>query len=269
MKDEIQVVIVEDDPFARNWMVIVAVRDWRTTVVGDIDHPSRLVSFLAEKKNEIDFIVIDTDIPGGGNWIEEVTALIDQFSKQPKILCTGIKPNPDVLLKLTHPAFVGYVLKSEIRYSLAWAISMAIDGKWKWVVTEGVETLAHKVKFRLPRPCGILKGSTMIGDLTERQANVARLAFLFSIERRELAKEQGVGEQYGNQLVSQVYQELGIKDILEDDDLLEEYFGRYEFIMNYIAEIRRSSRRKGNQKVKDMETLAFHMITMPEVEELR
>lgn len=265
MEDEIHVVIVEDDPFARNWMVIVAVRDWRTRVVGEIDHPSKLAPLLREKKDEIDFIVIDTDIPGGEDWIPDVLSTINKFKKQPRILCTGIKPNPEVLRKLTHPSFVGYVLKEEIRYSLAWAISMAIEGKW--VITDGVQGLASSIGFRLPKPCIVLDGRNVIGHLDERKANVARLAFLFSIERRELSDELEVGEDWGLQMVSAAYKELGIKDLLEDESMLQDYFGKYEFIMAYIHDIRQKMMDK--KKSKDMETLAFHMITMPEMRELR
>jgi DNA-binding NarL/FixJ family response regulator len=264
MKDEIQVIIIEDDPFARNWMVIVAVRDWRTRVVGEIDHPSKLDWLLQEKKDTIDFIVIDTDIPGGEDWIPGLLATISKLDKQPRILCTGIKPNPRVLKKLSHPAFVGYVLKEEIRYSLAWAISMAIEGNW--VITDGVKQLAVKTGFQLPKPCIVMDGRNVIGHLDERKANVARLAFLFSIERRELADELNVGADYGHQLVSYAYKELGIKDILEDEDTLDAYFGKYDFIMAYIQELRQ--KMKGKKKVRDMETLAFHMLTMPEMQEL-
>lgn len=264
MGDEIHVVIVEDDPFARNWMVIVAVRDWRTRIVGEVDHPSKLIRVLREKKDEIDFVVVDTDIPGGENWIPDVLTALKRFQKQPKILCTGIRPNPEILKKLTHPAFVGYVLKDEVRFSLAWAISMATEGKW--VITDGVQQLAASIGFHLPKPCIVMDGRHVIGHLDERKANIARLAFLFSIERRELSNELDVGEDWGLQLVSAVYKELGIKDLLEDDALLNDYFGNYDFILEYVEGIRR--KMKDKKKSQDMETLAFHMITMPEMREL-
>ncbi len=34
-KTEFQIVILEDDPFARNWMALLAARDWRTRVADD------------------------------------------------------------------------------------------------------------------------------------------------------------------------------------------------------------------------------------------
>ena len=35
MVNDIRVVIVEDDPFARNWMALLAARDLRTRVIGE------------------------------------------------------------------------------------------------------------------------------------------------------------------------------------------------------------------------------------------
>lgn len=265
MPRDIRVVIVEDDPFARNWMVLVAVRDWRTRVVGEVDEPSKLIPLLEDPHNPIDFIVLDTDIPGGEDWIPRILELISSKKKPPKILCTGIRPNKAVLRELNNPAFAGYILKEEVGYSLAWAISLAADGTW--VITDGVQSLASAEHIHLPTPCMVLEGRHRIEGLTQRQADVAKLAFLFSIERRELADELGVGEDWGYQLVSAVYENLGIKDFLSDDELIQEYFGHSDLILSYIKRIRSEAKTSG--KSKDMETLAFHVITMPEIKELQ
>jgi DNA-binding NarL/FixJ family response regulator len=265
MRRDIRVVIVEDDPFARNWMTLVVVRDWRTRVVGEGDEPGKLLPYLKDPVTPADFVILDTDIPGEIDWIPRIKDTIASLAKFPKILCTGIHPNPHVLRQLDHPAFAGYILKDEIGYSLAWAISLAIRGTW--VITDSVQGLASAEGIALPSPCLVLNGRNVIDHLTERQADVARLAFLFSIERRDLADELGVGRDWGYQLVSEVYDNLGIKDILSDDEFVKDYFGDYDLIMKYIDQIRKES--KGSGKAKDMETLAFHMITMPEIKELK
>lgn len=264
MRRDIRVVIVEDDPFARNWMVLVAVRDWRTRVIGELDNPAGLLPYLTDPVNQADFVILDTDIPGGEDWIPRILEIVARQKKPVKILCTGIRPNPAVLHQLNHPAFAGYILKEEIGYSLAWAISLAVEGTW--VITDGVQALASAEHFALPKPCEVLDGRNRINGLTQRQADVARLAFLFSIERRELADELGVGEDWSYQLVSAVYESLGIKDILSDDALVDEYFGDNELILSFVNRIRDDS--KGSGKSKDMETLAFHVITMPDIKKL-
>lgn len=259
-KTEFQIVILEDDPFARNWMALLAARDWRTRVVGEVDQPMKIIPLLSRKVPIIDLILMDTDIPGGEDWIPPILAALAAMKHPPAILCTGIQADPKVLSRLSHPCFVGYILKSEISYSLSWAVDIAMSGKW--VITEGVRSLAASMRFPLPHPCAILDGrKTLQSTLPKHQADVSRLAFLFSMERRELADEMGIVEDWGYGLVSQVYERLGIKDLLTDNEVLNSYFADQPLILSHIQKIRASG--KVAVKAHEMETLAFHIITMP------
>lgn len=265
-KSEFQIVILEDDPFARNWMALLAARDWRTRLAGELDQPLKIIPLLHQKANRVDLILMDTDIPGGDDWLPQIIGAISGMSHPPAILCTGIKANPTVLSRLSHPAFVGYILKDEISYSLAWAIDTALSGKW--VLTEGVRSLASAIRFPIPCPCVVLDGrKTLQSTLSRHQADVSRLAFLFSMERRELADELGVVEDWGYGLVSQVYEQLGVKDVLNDEEIMNSYFANQPLILAHIQRIRSAGR--ASVKAQDLETLAFHIITMPEIVELR
>ena len=265
-KNEFQIIILEDDPFSRNWMALLAARDWRTRLAGEFDQPLKIVSFLHQKATDVDLIVMDTDIPGGEDWIPQILGAISGMKHPPAILCTGIRPNPEVLGRISNPCFVGYILKNEISYSLAWAIDIALSGKW--VITEGVRSLASALRFPLPRPCVVLDGRrTLQSTLSRHQADVSRLAFLFSMERRELADELGVVEDWGYGLVSQIYEQLGIKDILNDEEVVDSYFANEPLILSHIHKIR--STGISSVKTHDLETLAFHIITMPEMVELQ
>jgi hypothetical protein len=265
-KTEFKVLILEDDPFARNWMALLAARDWRTRLAGEFDQPLKIIPFLHQKATFVDLILMDTDIPGGEDWIPQILGAISGLKNPPAILCTGIRANPDVLGRMFHPCFVGYILKNEINYSLAWAIDYALSGKW--VVTEGVRSLASSMRFPLPCPCVVLDGrKSLQSTLSRHQADVSRLAFLFSMERHDLADELGVVEDWGYGLVSQIYEQLGVKDILSDDEIMDSYFGNEPLILSHIEKIR--STGKASVKAHDLETLAFHIITMPEMVELQ
>ena len=265
-KFEFQVLILEDDPFARNWMALLAARDWRTRIAGEFDQPLKIIPFLHQKASFVDLILMDTDIPGGEDWIPQILGAISGLKHPPAILCTSIRANPDVLGRMIHPCFVGYILKNEISYSLAWAIDYALSGKW--VVTEGVRSLASAMRYPLPRPCVVLDGrKSLQSTLSRHQADVSRLAFLFSMERRELADELGVVEDWGYGLVSQIYEQLGVKDILNDEEVMDAYFGNEPLILSHIEKIRSSGNTSA--KAHDLETLAFHIITMPEMVELQ
>jgi len=261
-KTEFQIIILEDDPFARSWMALLAARDWRTRVAGEVDAPLKLIPLLHQHTAIVDLVLMDTDIPGGADWIPQVLGAIAGMKHPPAVLCTGIKANPEILSRMSHPSFVGYILKNEISYSLAWAIDLSLSGKW--VVTEGIRSLASDMRFPLPRPCVVLDGrKTLQSTLSPHQADVSRLAFLFSMERRELADELGVVEDWGYGLVSQIYEQLGVKDILTDDDALNSYFEDQPLILSHIQKIRQAG--KTSVKAHDLETLAFHIITMPEM----
>ena len=265
-KSEFQIIILEDDPFARNWMALLAARDWRTRLAGELDQPLKIIPLLHQKAAHVDLILMDTDIPGGEDWLPQIIGAIAGMKHPPAILCTGIKANPEVLARLSHPCFVGYILKNEISYSLAWAIDIALSGKW--VLTEGVRSLAAAMRFPIPSPSVVLDGrKTLQSTLTKRQADVSRLAFLFSMERRELADELGVVEDWGYGLVSQIYEQLGVKDILNDNEMMNSYFANQPLILAHIQKIRTTGH--ASAKAHDLETLAFHIITMPEMVELR
>jgi DNA-binding NarL/FixJ family response regulator len=265
-KTEFQILILEDDPFARNWMALLAARDWRTRLAGEFDQPLKIIPFLHQKATNVDLILMDTDIPGGEDWLPQVLGAISGLKHPPAILCTGIRANPDVLVRMIHPSFVGYILKNEINYSIAWAIDYAMSGKW--VITEGVRTLASELGYPLPRPCVLLDGrNSLQSTLSQHQADVSRLAFLFSMERHDLADELGVVDDWGYGLVSQIYEQLGIKDILSDEDILDSYFGNEPLILSHIEKIRSSG--KPSVKAHELETLAFHIITMPEMVEIQ
>ncbi len=264
-KIEFQVVIVEDDPFARNWMALLAARDWRTRLAGEFDEPLKVIPLLHQKASNIDLILLDTDIPGGEDWIPEIKTAIAGLEHPPLVLCTGNRANPEVLKHLDDGSFTGYILKNEISFSLAWAIDIALTGKW--VITESVRSLATQVGFQLPHPCVVMDGrKTLQSTLSKHQAEVSRLAFLFSMERRELADELGIVEDWSYGLVSQVYEQLGVKDILNDDEALQSYFGDQPLILAHVKKIREANNH--SFKAHDLETLAFHLITMPEMVEL-
>jgi hypothetical protein len=264
-KTEFQIAIVEDDPFARNWMALLAARDWRTRLAGEFDEPMKLIPLLHQKASVVDLVLLDTDIPGGEDWVPQILSAISGMQHPPVVLCTGNRANPEVLSRIENSHFVGYILKNEINYSLAWAIDIALTGKW--VVTEGVRSLAADMRYSLPRPCVVMDGrKTLQSTLSKHQAEVSRLAFLFSMERRELADEMGIVEDWSYGLVSQIYEQLGVKDILNDDESLQSYFGDQPLILAHVEKIRAAG--KNSIKAHDLETLAFHIITMPEMVEL-
>ena len=88
-------------------------------------------------------------------------------------------------------------------------------------------------------------------------------AFIFSAGRRELADELKISEQWSYGLVSELYKKMGLTDIIAGEVDLFSYIGKSEIIKNKFAEI--IDELGASKKAKDMETLAYHVLTMPEI----
>ena len=46
MQKDIRVLIVEDDPYARDLMALLLTRDWRTQVIGELGKKEEVIDFL-------------------------------------------------------------------------------------------------------------------------------------------------------------------------------------------------------------------------------
>ena len=85
------------------------------------------------------------------------------------------------------------------------------------------------------------------------------------MERRELADELQITTEWSYGLVSGLYKELGIggPPVLDFDP--HELFGNNRILLSHFKRIIGGSKRA--RKGKDLETLAFHLLTIPEVRE--
>lgn len=278
MLKEIRVLVVEDDFYARNWMEMLLRRDWRTKVIGEVGNPIVLSALLKEMdahNERIDLVLIDTDIPHNQNWLNDVLECLAKYCPRTIILYIGVNPNIQIVKNHSQSNFAGYILKDEIRYALAWAVSLAAEGHI--IVTRGVYDLFGKTN---PLPPGtlILNGRNPIARLSKRDTEAARLAFMFSMERRDLADELEISEEYAYGLVSSLYEKLGLNDVLIGDLDSEQYFGNHPAVKKHLREafetLQESEAKKIvsgkslSRKIKDKETLAFHLLTMPEIEEV-
>jgi len=286
MVRECRVLIVEDDFYARNWMELLLRRDWRTKVTGEVNSPAELSSILEEKNGHcerIDLILMDTDIPHDPSWLTEALRSLAKHRPKTAILLTGVAPNIQITRLLAHSNFAGYVLKDEIRYSLAWAVSLAIEGHI--VITPGVCDLFEKTN---PFPPGtlILDGRNPVAAFSKRDSERARMAFIFSMERHEFADELGISEDYSYGVVSELFDKIGLNDVLLGNVKPEQYFGAYPTVLIHVQEAiekirqaekkaREKANNKGNPtkdekmaKVKEKESLAFHLLTLPDISQI-
>ena len=261
MSKEITVAILENDLFARNWMALLLVRDWRTRVVGEFSSFTDLSKHLETGKFWFDFLIVDVDQFGEHLKIREICQYLQSNLPKAKILLTGIQSNQRVLNQADYEQVAGYVLKNEVGYSLSWMMTFLSEECW--VLTPGIQSLAHEINYRLPSNALVLEGRKAIPGFTDHEAEVARMAFIFSIGRRDLADELKISEQWSYGLVSELYKKMGLTEILAGETDLFSYIGESAIIKNKFKEI--VEQLGSSKKAKDMETLAFHLLTMPEI----
>ena len=132
-----------------------------------------------------------------------------------------------------------------------------------WVMTPGIESLLAEGGLNLPGKSLVLDGRMQIYNFTESEARVARLALLFSIERRDMADELKISKAWSYGVVSSIYDKMGMEAILTSQVDPTEYLGDNPLVLAHLKE---NIQRLGNsRKAQDMETLAFHLLTMPDI----
>jgi DNA-binding NarL/FixJ family response regulator len=266
MPKDIHALLIEDDPFARDLMTMLLTRDWRTRVIGELGTESDVRDALENEFQKVDAIILDSEFPGDPEWPKRVAEIARETLEGPSILFTGNKPNPDTFRWAIENRFGGYVLKREIRYSLVAAVAAATK-KERWVITSGVFSMALQHRLELPENTIIMDGTQPVARLTRREEEIARLAILFNHAHRDLADELLIRADQVAKHVSNIYSKLGLDEIIQGE-LNPEIFFEDKVILRHFEEIlTRVANSPSKRKTADMATLAFHVLTLPEVRE--
>lgn len=261
MYKDILVAILEDDAFSQNWMALLLVRDWRTRVVAEFKTRVELCEFMDNNFQPFDLLIVDVDLFGESFTVNDICENLSERKQNAKILLTGVAPDAKIIKQLPDERVIGYILKSEVGYSLSWMLSFAFEGHW--VFTPGTYSLAINMNLPLPDNRLVLDGRRQLPGFTDHESEVARLAFIFSLGRRDLADELKISEQWSYGLVSELYKKMGLTDILSGEEDLFSYIGENPIIRQHFEEIMEEIGI--SKKARDLETLAYHLITMPEV----
>lgn len=255
-----RILILEDDLYARDMMALLIRRDWRTQVIAEIGSMEQLRNALREAP--IDLILLDTEHPDRWEWARDIKSELEGLPRLPGILCVGTRPFEPVVRTITPPYSRGYILKGEIGYSLAWAVTLAASGTW--VITPGVEEAAEGC-FHPPFGSPVvLRGRLEAFGLTPQETEIARLAILFNMPRSSLAEELNRSPYTIYEYVHKAYEKLEVREIYEKGITPQEYFAHDKQIINLFGE-KLDQLWSTTRESKDLDTLAFHLLTMPEI----
>lgn len=259
MAKDILVAIVSDDIFARNWMSLLLVRDWRTRVISEVTCQADFERLAESGFPKPDLFLVDID-----SYRDHPTlfsSLNELLSEKVKVLIVGTQVVSNVFSRMNERLFAGYLLKNEVSSSLAWAITFAYENNV--VFTPGVLSALQASAYTIPANRMVIRGHTF-PTLSERQEEIARLAIIFSIGRRDLADELKISDQWSYGMVSELYSRLGLEDLFSGKLDAACFVGNDPVILAHLEEI--LDELGSSKKARDLETLAFHLVTMPIIE---
>jgi DNA-binding NarL/FixJ family response regulator len=265
MYKDIRVLIVEDDPYARDLMSLLLTRDWRTRVVGEVDSKSALEEFLSQPGQNIDLVILDTEIPGEPELPFELADITRNLSSSPVILYTATRADAEVLFRLSQIGFGGYLLKGELLYAMASAVAEAYAGNC--VITPGVQQIASRQM--LPDRTLVLDGRKLVTDFTPRENELIRLGIIFNLAIRDMADELVLSPGWVSEITSTIYRKLGVREILSGDEPLESFFDDEAVLARCKAISKRTKAKQAKGQLRKapwMATLAFHLLTVPKEE---
>jgi DNA-binding NarL/FixJ family response regulator len=273
------VVVLEDDPYARDMIAMMLSRDWRTHVVGEFGcrNEAQLAQFLEQPASRVDVCIVDTEVPEDPAWPERVADMVRSLEKPPVVIYTCTQPKRRILENLLERGEGGYLVKGEILYAVASAVVLASRGHF--VVTPGAQALVSG-SLVLPKGTAVLNGMHPAADFTQRESDIARLGILFNLAQRDIADELVISTNWVAEAISNAYEKLNLREIVSGEIPLEAYFDDEVLLQRCRSIIERGgsqSRKtaKGGggagktalRKAPWISTLAFHIITIPEVEQ--
>jgi DNA-binding NarL/FixJ family response regulator len=256
-----QVVILSEDIFSRNWMAQLIMRDWRTQVMGEAATLDELQHLLKGSiANYIDVLIVDVD-----NNDADLLSIIDLVNaSNPGIMTILIskRVDPDLLLWVHEPNIGGYLIKEEVEITLAWAVVKSVQGYL--VLSKQIESLAIRNHLSFDKNCIVLDGIEASEYLSPAENQKARLAFVVSMSRGNLADELILSPNSSMTLVSNLYNQIGMNDLLNGDDWIQFNIDECAIILSHLEKVNGGEKFK-TDKHSAKETLAFHIYTKPKI----
>lgn len=256
----VRVAIIEDDPYTRNIITLLLIRDWRTQVVGegDKDIVANHVGH-ANPNTQADILLVDAEHPVHNGWLEEVITSARAADKKIKLVLLSTHWQPAILHLALRYKCQGYLLKPEIGFSLGWAVAAA--GESLWVCTHTVQP--HAQTSHPPKPRLTIDGRDIFAQLKGRHLQVARLAVIFNLRHTDIADELGITPHQINRLVSEVYDRIGLNDLLTGKDDPRRYFQHTKVIERFLRAQHWEPGQQAAHQAREKATLAFHLLTVP------
>ncbi|MEN8242384.1 MAG: hypothetical protein ABFS17_10715 [Chloroflexota bacterium] len=271
MKKNNRVVIVEDDLLARGQIYNLLSRDWRTRVVGEFDSFSKEIfsGFVSDAGNKIDTIILDTEVPWNPDWPIEAFEIIEALPHPPKIifLCTIPVSRYWNEILLNYPFYGGYLVKQEIMFSLPSAVNLVENNQI--VLTNSVLKLSTPVNQQSKMK--VVDGTKMIQEFTPRELEILRLSIILNHSQRDIENELLISRDWISEVLGDIYKKLQLPELISGEVLAGDIFhdqsiaSQVEEILNQFSQRHTA---KNLRKLPWLSTLAYHLLTIPEIRKI-
>lgn len=256
-----QVVILSEDIFSRNWMAQLIMRDWRTQVMGEAATLADLQDLLkGSSARYIDVLIVDVDNTESD--LLSICDMVNSLSPDLMVILISKRADPDLLTWVHEPYIGGYLVKEEVEISLAWAVVKVVQGFL--VLSKSVESLAISNRLSFDKDCIVLDGIEAGEYLSPAENRKARLAFVVSMSRGNLADELILSPNSSMTLVSNLYNQIGMNDLLNGDDWIQFKIEENTLILSHLEKGNGGKKYK-TDKHTAKETLAYHIYTKPKI----
>jgi DNA-binding NarL/FixJ family response regulator len=255
----LRVLVVSNDKFARNWITQLLMRDWRTQVTEEIDRLDDLLGDLDSTRSKfLDVAVIDTD-----NIDFELSDLLESLEKiELKFLLLSKVPDEELFSLINLPHFRGYLTKEKSDISLPWALHFAYQGFL--VFSDDITSFNSFPTYVNRRKYLILSDIEALDYLTPSENRIAQLALVFSMSRGNLADELMLSPGSSTTMVSNLYNALGVNDLLKGNDWIRFKLDENPLISSHLEQ--KGENSYTTNKNSNKETLAYHVYTKPKVQ---
>lgn len=276
MPKSIQLLVVEDDVYARDAMVLLLCQDWRTRVIAEAGNFDEATRAAASVRKRLHAALVDLEAADGTDWplrfVEQLRGPTE--NAPPRILCSAKYAHPDLLARAVAAGVNGFVLKDECGWAIAQAVAYSHQGQFP--LTPGVRAAmrAHGLSARWPEV--LVDGSDLGAELSPRERQVARRFLLYGPSLRNLSDELQIRADEVGKVVQRIYEKLGVYKLVEQGNP-EAYFTD-ESVLDHMRRIIQHTDRRRTQaearraqnpaakprrvRPEQQDSLAFHLLTL-------
>ncbi len=276
MPKSIQLLVVEDDVYARDAMVLLLCQDWRTRVIAEAGSYAEALQVLPEIRDRMHAVMVDLEAADGTDWplrfVEHLRGPLEHAP--PRVLCSAKYAHPDMLARAIDAGVNGFILKDECGWAIAQAVAYAQQGQFPH--TPGVRDAMEQQGLRPKWPGVLVDGSDLGSELSPRERQVARLFLLYGPSLRNLSDELQIRADEVGKVVQRIYEKLGVYKLVEQGNP-ENYFTDESVLDHMRRIIRQTDRRRSQSEARQakkpdskprrvrpeqQDTLAYHLLTL-------